>query len=228
MKKAKGCMDEAILVCVSYGPNGERLIKRGHKLASMLDCPLFVLTVDSLSHDEFDAEKSDYIEQWQQLADELDVDAFILRDNEKRASVKAIAEVVNMYNVTQIIVGQSPQNRWEEITKGSFINVLLRELTFADIHIVSVDRTIRNAEDAAYEKGIRCYLVREKESHTFLLSFQHPKAYLHEGIFYKETGTDFNNGIFKFIYKGKTYELHVADNSITNPEQLPDMKTAEA
>ena len=78
---------------------------------------------------------------WKELCDELDVEEFIIRDNEKRSSVKAIAEVAHNHNITQIIVGQSPQNRWEEITKGSFVNVLLREMTFIDIHLVSVDRT---------------------------------------------------------------------------------------
>lgn len=63
MKKTRGRMDESILVCVFYGPNGERLINRGSKLASMLDCPLYILTVDPLPFDEFDAEKSSYVER---------------------------------------------------------------------------------------------------------------------------------------------------------------------
>ena len=224
MKKAKSRMDESILVCVSYGPNGERLIRRGHKLASMLNCPVYILTVDALPLDKFDAEKSDYIEEWQQLAKELDVDDFILRDNEKRSSAKAIAEVVNKHNITQVIIGQSPQNRWEEITKGSFINTLLREMTFTDIHIVSVDRTLKSNEDSKFEKGIRCYIVKDKnaEQLSYKLWSHCPGVYEHEGIFYKEIGTDFNNGVFKFIYHGKTYEIHITENRITNPEKLPE------
>lgn len=50
-------MDEVILVCVYYGPNGERLIRRGGKIANMLNCPLYVLTVDPLPEDELDIEK---------------------------------------------------------------------------------------------------------------------------------------------------------------------------
>ncbi len=46
MGKAKGRMDESILVCVYYGPNGERLIRRGHKMASIMNCPIYILTVD--------------------------------------------------------------------------------------------------------------------------------------------------------------------------------------
>src|SRR5690625_3095609 len=94
MKKAKGRMDERILVCVYYGPNGERLIRRGCELASMLACPLYVLTIDSSPFDELDAEKSDYIKRWMQIADEEhDIQEFILMDNEKRPAPKVIAEV---------------------------------------------------------------------------------------------------------------------------------------
>src|SRR5699024_817551 len=109
-------------------PNGERLIKRGHKLASILDCPLYVLTVDPLPYDEFDADKSRYVDQWKELAEACDVDEFMLIDNEKRPTAKVIAEVAHKLNITQIIIGQTPPNRWEEITKGSFSNALLREL----------------------------------------------------------------------------------------------------
>ncbi len=215
MKKIRGRMDESILVCVYYGPNGERLIKRGHKLSQIMDCPLYVLTVDALPYDEFDAEKSGYVDRWKELCDELDVEDFIIRDNEKRTSVKAIAEVAHNHNITQIIIGQTPQNRWEEITKGSYVNVLLREMSFIDIHIVSIDRTYKSVVDTEFEKGVRGFLQKD-EKDTYRLSFVRSKDNLYEGIFYKEIGTDFNNGIFKFINnKGKTCQVHVTEDMIT-------------
>lgn len=51
------CTDERILVCVYYGPNGERLIKRGIKIAQMSNCPLYILHIDPKPLDEMDAEK---------------------------------------------------------------------------------------------------------------------------------------------------------------------------
>lgn len=220
MKRIKGRMDESILVCVYYGPNGERLIKRGQKLAEIMDCPLYVLTVDPLPYDEFDAEKSGYVERWQELSEELDVDEFIIRDNEKRTSVRAIAEVAHNYNITQIVIGQSPQNRWEEITKGSFVNALLRALTFIDIHIVSIDRTLKGDSDTSFEKGVRAFLRQGNDS--YMLSFKRSKDNLYEGIFYKEIGTDFNNGIFKFINReGRTCQVHITDDIITGTMKEP-------
>ncbi|MFD1852019.1 histidine kinase [Oceanobacillus bengalensis] len=223
MKKIKGRMDESILVCVYYGPNGERLIRRGHKLAQIMNCPLYVLTVDQKAYDEFDAEKSGYIERWEELCNELDVDEFIVRDNE-RSSVKAIKEVAHNLNITQLVIGQSPQNRWEEITKGSFVNVLLREMTFIDIHIVSIDRTLKSEDDTMYEKGVRGFL--QEDGDTYKLRFTRSNDCLYEGIFYKEIGTDFNNGVFKFVSKkGKTCQLHITEDTVTaKMEEPPNIK----
>src|SRR5690625_1418523 len=212
-------MDENILVCVYYGPNGERLIQRGHKLAQMTDCPLYVLTVDPLPYDEFDAEKSGYIERWRELSDELNVDKFILKDNEKRPIVRAIKEVAYKHNITQVIIGETPQNRWEEITKGSFVNVLLRELVFVDIHIVSVDRTLKGTDDAIYEKGIRGFL--EKDEKGYVLRFSRSKNNHFEGVFYKEIGTDFNNGMFKYVCGGKSHQVEVIDGRVDQEIKEP-------
>ncbi|MBP1971304.1 K+-sensing histidine kinase KdpD [Virgibacillus natechei] len=224
MKKIKGRMDESILVCVYYGPNGERLIRRGYKLANMLDCPLYILTVDRLPYDEFNEEKSAYVDHWKELAEELDAEEFLLRDNEKRSSIRAIKEVAHKHNITQVIIGEPPQNRWEEITKGSFVNALLRELTFIDVHIVSVDRTIKSSsEDAIYEKGVRGFLQESGDSYRIVFTRSMHNQY--EGIFYKDIGTDFNNGIFKFIHEGKTCQVHITEDKVTQKiKQPPNLK----
>lgn len=219
MKKVKGRMDESILVCTFYGPNGERLIRRGHKLATILDCPLFVLTVDPRPYDKFDAEKSMYVDRWRELADELDVEDFMLIDNEKRPAAKVIAEVAYNLNITQIIIGQTPQNRWEEITKGSFSNALLREITFIDVHIVSVDRRIKSPDDTTFEKGVLGYLRKYENEYRLSFTSSHDNHY--EGIFYKEIGTDFNNGIFKFVIDGKNYQVHIQDDKVIDPIKPP-------
>lgn len=208
-------MDEKILVCVYYGPNGDRLIKRGHKLSQIMDCPLYVLTVDPLPYDDLDAERSNYIDQWKELCDDLGVEEFILKDNEKRPVSKAIAEAAHTRNITQIIIGQTPQSRWEEITRGSIVNSLLKEISFVDIHIVSVDRTLKTMEDTEmdFEKGVRAFLLKDGEKYR--ISFTRSKDNLFQGIFYKEIGTDFNNGIFKFVTKhGKTRQLHITDDLV--------------
>ncbi len=219
MKHIKGRMDESILVCVYYGLNGERLIRRGHKMATMLDCPLYIMTVDSMPFEEFDPEKTSYIKEWEQLADELEVEDFILKDNEKRPVQKVIREVAANLNITQIIVGQSAQSRWEEIMRGSFLNVLLKEVPFVDFHIVSVKRPVEEEEFDMYERGVRAYLVERNGQHSVV--FTCPDQPTLEGIFFKEIGTDFDNGIFKFTYKAKMYEVPVVEGRIIETKNIP-------
>lgn len=216
-------MDERILVCVYYGPNGDRLIRRGHELARMTGCPLYILTVDRLPFDEFDAEKTSYIEEWKQLGKELGAEKFILKDNEARPIVKVIKEAAYKHNITQVIIGETPQNRWEEITKGSFINVLLKELVFIDVHIVSVNRALESGDDAIYEKGIRGFL--QKEANGFVLSFTKSNKNYFEGVFYKEIGTDFDNGYFKYVCGGKSHEVEIMEGHVMEEiKDAPNLK----
>lgn len=202
---------ECILVCVFYGPNGERLIRRGCKIASALNCPIYILTVDPKPLDEMDAERTIYIDRWKQLAEEHDLAHFILKDNEKRPVAKVISEVAREKHITQIILGQTARSRWEQITKGSLINSLLHEIPFVDLHIVSVSRYIRD-EEGQFVKGIRSYLV--KEGNQYRLTFKHTNNTDYEGIFFKEVGTDFDNGIFKFMKDKETLYVKVSDGVV--------------
>lgn len=209
-------MDESILVCVYYGPNGERLIRRGGTIANMLNCPFYVLTVDPLPEDELDIEKIHYIEKWKELAGEHGAEQFIVKYNESRPIAKVIGEVARKYNITQLVLGQTAQSRWKEITKGSFINILLNEIPFVDLHIISVSRELKNG-DGFYEKGVRAYLLQE--DNQYRLSFNHTHQDVYEGIFYKELGTDFNNGIFKFMTNNCIIEVQVVDDYVKNMEE---------
>ncbi|KAF0823666.1 universal stress protein [Cytobacillus firmus] len=213
MKKLKGRMDESILVCVYYGPNGEKLIRRGCQIASMLDCPLYILTIDPKPFDEMDAEKSHYITRWKQLAEHFSADAFILKDNDKRPVSKVITEVAREKGITQIILGQTAQSRWEQIAKGSIINTLLREIPFVDLHIISVSRYLKDQE-GQFEKGVRAYLV--KDGSSYRVTFKHTKDAEYEGIFFKDQGTDFNNGVFKFMKDQKTLQVIVTEDIISD------------
>jgi K+-sensing histidine kinase KdpD len=211
LKKIK--MDERILVCVYYGPNGERLIRRGGAIANLTNCPLYILTVDPKPEDEMDIEKVHYIERWRELAAEFGAKEFIIKYNERRPVAKVIGEVVKQKNITQVIIGQTAQSRWEEITKGSFINVLLNEIPFVDLHIVSISRELKNQE-GFFEPGIRAY-CRMDEQGRYKLCFDHTShEHVYEGIFYKEVGTDFNNGIFKFIKGNQVIEAQVVDDIV--------------
>lgn len=211
----QGKMDERILVCVYYGPNGERLIRRGCAIAGMLNCPLYILTIDPLPEDEMDIEKSEYISKWRQLAKEHNAE-FIVKFNEPRPVAKVIGEVARQKHITQLIIGQTAQSRWREITKGSLINVLLHEIPFVDLHIVSVARELKSQE-GFFEKGIRAYL--KEEDGRYRLTFNHTHHVIYEGIFFKEVGTDFNNGLFKFMKDNEMMVATIVDDYVSKMEK---------
>ncbi len=116
-----------------------------------------------------------------------------------------------------MVLGQTAQSRWKEITKGSIINVLLNEIPFVDIHIVSVSRELKDQE-GFFEKGVRAYLLKDNEGYR--LCFNHTQQDVYEGIFYKEVGTDFNNGVFKFMKDNHMIEVHVCDDYVKEFNEL--------
>src|SRR5690606_29471951 len=136
---------------------------------------------------------------------------FIIKYSETRPVAKVIAEVARQKHITQIVIGQTAKSRWQEITKGSFINVLMHHIPFVDLHLVSVSRELKNRE-GFFEKGIRAYLIAEDSGYK--LSFTHTHDIAHEGIFFKELGTDFNNGVFKYMHDNQMLEVQVVDDFI--------------
>ena len=88
----------------------------------------------------------------------------------------------------------------------------MREIPFIDLHIISVARHLED-EEGHYEKGVRAYLVKEGE--VYRLSFNHTKDVVYEGIFFKEIGTDFNNGVFRFMSEKETIQVQVVDDYVT-------------
>ena len=100
------------------------------------------------------------------------------------------------------------------------MNVLLREITFVDFHVVSVDRAIKDEIEGVFEKGVRAYLVKEDEGYR--VKFTLSKDACYKGIFFKEIGTDFNNGIFKFISNHKMCQVHIADDLVADPSLIQD------
>ena len=118
---------------------------------------------------------------------------------------------------------------WQKLS-GS-INYYIRwvatdELLLADPTEVLADfmEGLAGEEDGAYERGVRAFL-RKDEDGEYYLSFTRSKDNYYEGIFYKEIGTDFNNGIFKFASNGKTSEVRIADDQVTKPiDMKPNLK----
>ncbi|AIQ14591.1 universal stress protein [Paenibacillus durus] len=205
--------NESIMVCVHYGPHGQRLIQRGSRLALLLRAPLTVLTVDSSRDYEYNADRERYFSAWEKLTKEVGGE-FLIRKCLGRRTADVIAETARERGITQIVIGQSGRTLWEEITQGSFINDLIEQLGAIDLHIVAVQRYPDMLEET-HEKGIPAFLVKQGE--IYVLSEQEEGRETINGIFFRELHTDFNNGLFKTVTNGEPQYLRIVQGKWVKP-----------
>ncbi|WNS44143.1 universal stress protein [Paenibacillus sp. MMS20-IR301] len=205
---------ESIMVCVHYGPHGQRLIQRGSRLAELLHAPLIVLTVDALGDNEYNREKQQYLSGWETLTKAAGGE-FVIRNSNGKKTSEVISKTAQERGITQIVIGQSGQTLWQEITKGNFINELLERIGPVDLHIVAVQRYPELLEQT-HEQGITAYLLRRKD--RYVLSDEASGDEAMKGIFFRELHTDFNTGLFKIVTNGEAQYLRVVQNEWVKPQ----------
>lgn len=129
-------IQERVLVCVSTYPNSLQLLRRGARLASYMNAPLFVVFVANPDRFLTRAETL-HIENCERLTGEFE-GKFIRLD--RVDVVKAIAQVATQYRATQVVVGTTRRSRWQVLLQGSFIEKLMRSLANIDLHVIATDR----------------------------------------------------------------------------------------
>ncbi|WP_019911743.1 universal stress protein [Paenibacillus sp. HW567] len=206
---------ESILVCVHYGPHGQRLIQRGSRLSGLLGAPLCVLTVDSSKDNEYNSEKEQYISGWETLTKEAGGE-FLIRKCIGKKTAEVIVDTAREREVTQIIIGQSGQTLWQEITRGNFINELIELLGPIDLHIVAVQR-YPDLLEQTHEKGFTAYLV--KQDNDYVLADEVEGESPIKGMFFRELDTDFNSGLFKIVENGEAQYLRILQGVWVKPVQ---------
>ncbi|WP_425481228.1 KdpD-like non-kinase potassium sensor [Metabacillus lacus] len=131
-------VNEKILVCIHYGPTAEKLIRRGWRMANRLKANMYILTVVDEAGKN-DPQKEQKMKEWTKLAEQFNA-TFIIEEKKHRKPATVIVEVAKRYNITQILLGQSARTRWDEIRKGSIVNMIMRDTSNIDIHIVADGR----------------------------------------------------------------------------------------
>lgn len=135
---------ERVLVCVSTYPNSVQLLRRGARIASYMNAPLYVVFVANPEY-FLTKEESLYIETSEKLCKEFE-GTFIRVTSTDVA--QAITEVAEKYRITQIVIGASQRTsfggallmRWQILFKGSLTHKLLRLLKNTDLHIISAEK----------------------------------------------------------------------------------------
>lgn len=127
---------ERILVCVSTYPNSVQLLRRGTRLASYMNAPLYAVFI--AEQERFlTKEESLYVETCEKLCKEFGGTFIRVASNN---IAKAIAEIACNYHITQIIIGESQKSRWKLLLRGSLTQQLVRLLKNVDLHIIATEK----------------------------------------------------------------------------------------
>lgn len=211
--------EERLLVCVRYGYTGRKLIKRGGHLAKKQGAKLTILIFDAMPDEEYAYHKEIDIPIFKQLAEEYGAKV-IVKKAKAFDITKVIEKTAQQEHSTQIVIGQVIESVLTNLLGRSIVDVLLKKLPSADLHVVPIERSFGQEFD--YDLGTKAYLMKKPDG-TYNMTFIHPKhRAAKEGIFFKSLHTEFNNGIFAYHTKDdQIMEVRVVQNTV---HSLGDME----
>ncbi len=124
---------ERVLVALTGAPGGDRLVRRGARLAAKGRAELIGVHVGGT--DGLVAPGSD-LERDRRLLAELG-GRFIEVVGDDVA--QALTDVARAENATQIVLGATRRSWWKELTRGSVINRVIALAGSTDVHVISAD-----------------------------------------------------------------------------------------
>jgi len=150
---------ERLLVCISPGALGERLIRTARRLADELNAEWFAIYVETPDQARLSQEQRDQVAKSLRLAEELGARTVTKPGESVAASVLAYAR---RHNVTKIIAGKPVTSRWIEILRGSEVDRLIRMSGNIDVYVISSEsepQTRKIVEGWRPHRPLRRYLL---------------------------------------------------------------------
>ncbi|MFD2615695.1 histidine kinase [Paenibacillus gansuensis] len=126
---------EVIFVCVKLGPEAERLIRRGVRIAFRLKANWFVHYVSENSPltEEEQRRSKDLEELVSRFGGKFEIQYAV----KKKQVAKMLIEKANSYKSTQMIVGKSKRSMWRRWLQGDIIKTILKHGRHMDVLVVS-------------------------------------------------------------------------------------------
>lgn len=121
---------ERVLVCISHPTFSEDLVRRGARLAQRARGEFLVVHVRERSEEE----TGSWLEQIRRLTNDLGGHLHVIDADD---TAEAVLGFAYRQFVTQIVVGEPLRSRWQEVVRGSFVNVLIRKASNIDIHVIA-------------------------------------------------------------------------------------------
>jgi two-component system, OmpR family, sensor histidine kinase KdpD len=123
---------ERVVVAISGAPDGERLLRRGARMAARLNSDLVGVYVRSTGG--FSQREPQKLEEQCQMLGELGGRYAEVTGVDIAAALVSFARAEN---ATQLILGASGRSRWAELTSGSVVNRIIRGAGDIDVHVIS-------------------------------------------------------------------------------------------
>ena len=152
---------ERVVVALTGAWGAERLVRRGARMAARAHAELVgvhVRDVDALTNV---ADELNCLERHRFLVEEFG-GRFV--EVAGADSAEALVRVARAENATQLVMGSSHRSRWEELTRGSVINRVIRLAGPIDVHVISSPSPLPAREHLARRHAPRLAAVRSARS----------------------------------------------------------------
>jgi two-component system sensor histidine kinase KdpD len=125
---------ERVVVALTGAPGSEKLIRRAARIAQRSHGELMGVHVQT--DDGLAGMPDEQLDEHRKLLLELDGE---FREVTGVDVAKALVDFALAENATQVVLGASNRSRWQELTKGSIINRVIKLSPVIDVHVISQD-----------------------------------------------------------------------------------------
>ena len=125
---------ERLLVCISPGALGERLIRTARRLADELNAEWFAIYVETPGESRISQVQRDQVAASLRLAEELGARTVSRPGN---SVPEAVMEYAHHHNITKIIAGKPVHSRWIDVLRPSVVDRLIRISGDIDMYVVN-------------------------------------------------------------------------------------------
>jgi two-component system sensor histidine kinase KdpD len=141
-------VNERLLVCVSYSPFSERLVRAARRLADELGAEWQAVYIETPGYNRLSSQEKDQLGHTLQLVEELGGKSLTLLGDSVASEV---LDYARRHNFTKLIVGRPLRSRWTELLRRSIVDEILHQSGDIDLYVVS---------DTPEQKPARAFIQR--------------------------------------------------------------------
>ncbi|MFA4837765.1 MAG: sensor histidine kinase KdpD, partial [Dehalococcoidia bacterium] len=125
---------ERLLVCVTSGPLGTRLVRTARRLATQLGAEWFAIHVETPYDIRLSPDQRERLMDTLRLAERLGARPVTIQGD---SFASAVTEYAGKNSITKIILGKPQTSRWWSPLRGSVADQIIRQSEQVDIYVVA-------------------------------------------------------------------------------------------